>query len=157
MGMHFRRLIYWGAEQNCSHFEDDIFKYMFLRESFIFLSNFTEVCSRPSIDNKSAFVQKMLRWQAISWTDDGAVHWRRYASTDPNKWLSTLIIPPLNEVERGVYWNEIVRLSVCRHNPVNALPGAILLRLRSNLVGTYLGARSRPSSFMGDVRKDKIR
>ena len=23
------------------------------------------------------------------------------------------IIPPLNEVERGVYWNEIVRLSVC--------------------------------------------
>ena len=24
-----------------------------------------------------------------------------------------IIIPPLNEVERGVYWNEIVRLSVC--------------------------------------------
>ena len=28
-----------------------------------------------------------------------------------------IFIPPLNEVERGVYWNEIVRLSVCRHNP----------------------------------------
>ena len=27
------------------------------------------------------------------------------------------IIPPLNEVERGVYWNEIVRLYVCPHNP----------------------------------------
>ena len=56
---------------------------------------------------------------------------------------------------KGVYWNEIVclsvRLTVCRHNPVNALPGAVLLRLRSNLVGTYLGARSGTSSFMGDV------
>ena len=62
-----------------------------------------------------------------------------------------VIIPLLNEVERGVYWNEIVRLSVCRHNPVNALPGAILLRLQSNLVGTYLGARSRTSLFMGDA------
>ena len=65
--------------------------------------------------------------------------------------LMGIIIPPLNEVERGVYWNEIVRQFVCRHNPVNALPGAILLWLQSNLVGTYLGARSRTSSFMGDA------
>ena len=60
-----------------------------------------------------------------------------------------IIIPLLNEVERGVYWNEIAHLSVCRHNPVNALPGAILLRLQSNLVGTYVGARSRTNSFIG--------
>ena len=44
-----------------------------------------------------------------------------------------------------------VRLSVCGHNPVTALPGAILLRSRPNLIGTYLGSRSRTSSFMGDV------
>ena len=60
MGMHFRRLIYWGAEQNCSHFADDIFKYMSLSESFLFY-----------FDNKSAFVQKMPRWQAITRNDDG--------------------------------------------------------------------------------------
>ena len=44
-----------------------------------------------------------------------------------------------------------VRLSVCGHNPVTALPGAILLRSQSNLTGTYLEWRTRTSSFMGDV------
>ena len=34
--------------------------------------------------------------------------------------------------------------------PVNALPGAILLRSRLDLVGTHLGARSQTSSFVGD-------
>ena len=104
-----------------------------------------------------------LSWLYIYWNSDTCY------STLPNEGVhmfilhfwqpcTYLIIPPLNEVERGVYWNEIVRLSmclsvrlsVCRHNPVNALPGAILLRLWSKLVGTYLGARSRTSSFMGD-------
>ena len=32
-----------------------------------------------------------------------------------------VIIPPLNEVERGVYWNEIVRLSVCTPKPLLTL------------------------------------
>ena len=34
---------------------------------------------------------------------------------------------------------------------VTALPGAVLIGSRSNLVGTILGAGSRTSSFMGDV------
>ena len=68
--------------------------------------------------------------------------------------LTNMIIPPLNEVERGVYWNQIVRLmSVCGYNPITALPGAILLRSRSNLTGTYLGSRSRTSLFVGDVAR----
>ena len=28
-------------------------------------------------------------------------------------WSLEFIIPPLNEVERGVYWNQVVHLSVC--------------------------------------------
>ena len=66
-----------------------------------------------------------------------------------------LLYPCSNEVRKGVYWNEIVRLSVhlsiCRHNPVTALLRAIFLQSRPNLVGTYHGWKSWPSSFMGDV------
>ena len=36
---------------------------------------------------------------------------------------------------------------------VTALPGAVLIGSRSNLVGTILGAGSRTSSFMGDVAR----
>ena len=36
---------------------------------------------------------------------------------------------------------------------VTALPGAVLIGSRSNLVGTNLGAGSRMSSFMGDVAR----
>ena len=46
-----------------------------------------------------------------------------------------------------------VRLSVCRHNPVNAFPGAIRHRLWPILVGMYLGARSRTSWVMGGVAR----
>ena len=49
-----------------------------------------------------------------------------------------------------------MRLSVCPSVPtipVNALPGAILLRSRPDLVGTHLGARSRTSLFVGDAAR----
>ena len=36
---------------------------------------------------------------------------------------------------------------------VTALPGAVLIGSRSNLVGTILGAGSRTSSFMGDMAR----
>ena len=70
-------------------------------------------------------------------------------------WKVGIVLPfflhYIKEVERGVYWNQIVHLSVCGHNPVTTLLGTILLRSRSNLIGTYLGSRSGTSSFMGDV------
>ena len=61
----------------------------------------------------------------------------------------TFYTPARTKFERGVYCNQIVRLSVYRHSPVTALTVAILLRSWSNLVRTYLGSRTRPSSFMG--------
>ena len=79
------------------------------------------------------FTQAVYNW---SWVPDyinGLVQERRnsiadalelrLSCTNPSIWALKplgsihknwcIFIPPLNEVERGVYWNEIVRLSVC--------------------------------------------
>ena len=44
------------------------------------------------------------------------------AQGSPLKNLDDIIIPPLNEVERGVYWNQVVRLSVCPSVDTTPLP-----------------------------------
>ena len=49
-----------------------------------------------------------------------------------------IIIPQLNEVERDVYWNQIVCPSIYWHNPVSVPMGAVLLTSLSNLVPIYV-------------------
>ena len=61
------------------------------------LSVHLSVCSFTAFSGGCAFADKSLGTNGIKF----------------DMLMYLLVIPPLNEVERGVYWNEIVRLSVC--------------------------------------------
>ena len=86
----------------------------------------------------------MVRWADVPDSDRG--DFRRRRAVDISKFFT----PQPELGSRGI-------VVACRAggralpHTVTALPGAVLIRTRSNLVGTNLGAGSRTSSFMGDV------
>ena len=57
-----------------------------------------------------------------------------------------IIKPPVNEVEKGVYWYQIVRLSICpsihRHNPITTLCNSspIMIKLGSDIPWVKISA-----------------
>ena len=74
-----------------------------------------------------------------------------YEWFSPSVCLSHLFTPQPKLGSRGIV---VIRRAGGRgHFTVTALTGAALIRSRSNLVGTNLGAGPRTSSFLGDVAR----
>ena len=70
------------------------------------------------------------------------------------KWYLHLVLLPLSpNWARGVLSSSGGRAGGRDHFTVTALTGAALIRSRSNLVGTNLGAGPRTSSFLGDMAR----
>ena len=60
------------------------------------------------------------------------------------------LYPDSTKLERAIYWNHIVRLSVRGHNFIITFTFVIILQSRPTLVGMYLGTKSL------DIRESRV-
>ena len=99
--------------QNGCNFTDNIFKCIFLNETFLILSKISlKFVPEGPIDNTPALVQIMDWCQAIIWSSDGIVNWCIYAPVGPNQLISSKIHPISHPCRRSMCCLSRVQIQV---------------------------------------------